>query len=46
MIQPDKVKAAAKKKENENFRFRSFLKGHADEKKLDRRSGAAACSVS
>ena len=36
MIQPDKVKAEAKKKENENFKFRTFLKCHADEDELDR----------
>ncbi len=36
MIQPDKVKAEAKKKEDENFKFRSYLKGHADEDELDR----------
>ena len=36
MIQPDKVKAEAKKKENENFKFRTFLKCHADEDELDK----------
>ncbi len=36
MIQPNKVKAEAKKKEDENFKFRSYLKGHADEDELDR----------
>ena len=36
MIQPDKVRAEAKKKENENFKFRTYLKGHADEDELDR----------
>lgn len=36
MIQPDKVKAEAKKKENENFKFRTYLKCHADEDELDR----------
>ena len=35
MIQPDKMKTEAKKKENENFKFRSYLKGHADEDELD-----------
>ena len=35
MIQPDKVKAEAKKKEKENFKFRTFLKCHADEDELD-----------
>ena len=35
MIQLDKVKAEAKKKESENFKFRTFLKCHADEDKLD-----------
>lgn len=36
MILPDKVRAEAKKKENENFKFRTFLKCHAGEKELDR----------
>ena len=36
MIHPDKIRAEAKKKENENFKFRTFLKCHADEKELDR----------
>lgn len=36
MVQPDKVAAEAKKKENENFKFRTYLKCHADEDKLDR----------
>lgn len=36
MINPDEVKSEAKKKENENFKFRTFLKCHADEDKLDR----------
>ena len=36
MIQPDKVRAEAKKKEKENFKFRSYLKVHADETELDR----------
>ena len=36
MILPDKVRAEAKKKENENFKFRTFLKYHADEDELDR----------
>ena len=36
MIHPDKVKEEAKKKEDENFKFRSYLKGHADETELDR----------
>jgi len=36
LLQPDKVKAEAKKKENENFKFRSYLKGHADEDELDK----------
>jgi Fe-S-cluster containining protein len=35
MIAPRKVKYEAKKRENENIRFRSFLKAHADEKELD-----------
>ena len=36
MIHPEKVRSAAKKKEDENFKFRSYLKGHAEEKELDR----------
>ena len=36
MIQPDKVRAEAKKKEAENLKFRSYLKGHANEAELDR----------
>lgn len=35
MIHPDKIGTEAKKKEDENFEFRSYLKGHADEKELD-----------
>lgn len=35
MIQPDKVQAEAAIKEEENFRFRNYLKRHADEEKLD-----------
>lgn len=35
MIHPDTIRAEAKKKENENFKFRTFLKCHADEKELD-----------
>jgi Fe-S-cluster containining protein len=35
MIVPSKVKAAAGKKEEENWKFRTFLKGHADIDKLD-----------
>ena len=36
MIDPDKVKEEAKRKENENFKFRSYLKDHADEDELDK----------
>lgn len=35
MIYPDKVKEEAKKKADENYRFRTYLKGHADELELD-----------
>ena len=35
MIQLDKVRAEAKKKENENLKFCTFLKCHADEDELD-----------
>ena len=36
MIHPDKIGAEAKIKEDENFKFRSYLKGHADEEELDK----------
>ncbi len=36
MIHPKKIEREAKKKEDENFRFRSFLKEHADEEELDK----------
>ena len=36
MIEPSKVKTAAEKKEDENWKFRTFLKGHADEDELDK----------
>ena len=36
MIRPEEVYGAAKRKERENLRFRSFLKGHADDEELDR----------
>ncbi|MFQ8662907.1 MAG: YkgJ family cysteine cluster protein [Lachnospiraceae bacterium] len=36
MIVPRKVKFEAKKKENENLEFRTFLKCHADETELDK----------
>lgn len=36
MLQPDEVRAEARKRENENFKFRTYLKGHADEDELDR----------
>lgn len=36
MIHPDKVKEEAQKRENENFKFRTYLKCHADEDELDR----------
>ena len=36
MLKPDEVKKAAKVKENENIKFRSFLKNHAEEEKLDK----------
>jgi len=36
MIAPQNVYAEAKKRENENLRFRSFLKNQAGENKLDR----------
>ena len=36
MISPEEVYKAAKKKERENLRFRSFLKNRADDEELDR----------
>ena len=36
MIAPRKVKFEAKKRENENIEFRTFLKCNADEEKLDK----------
>ena len=36
MIHPDKVREEARNKENDNFKFRTFLKCHADEDELDR----------
>ena len=35
MLQSDQVQAAAKKKDDENWKFRTFLKNHANWKKLD-----------
>ncbi|MCC8104400.1 MAG: YkgJ family cysteine cluster protein [Clostridiales bacterium] len=35
MLQPGEVEFQAKKKENENLAFRTFLKIHADDEKLD-----------
>ena len=36
MISPDKARAEARKRENENYKFRTFLKCHADDDELDR----------
>ena len=36
MISPMEVAAMAKQKENENYAFRTFLKGHANSQKLDK----------
>lgn len=36
MLQPDEVKVEARKKEKENYKFRTYLKAHADEEELDR----------
>ena len=36
MIHPDKIQEAARKKENENFRFRSYLKKYGKEEEIDR----------
>lgn len=35
MVQPNKVRTEAKKKEKENYKFRTFLKCHANEDELD-----------
>ena len=35
MIAPSKIKFEAKKKRSENYEFRIFLKGNADDKELD-----------
>ena len=35
MISPDKVFEAAKRNENKNYKFRVFLKNHADETELE-----------
>ena len=35
MIAPRKIKFEAKKKRNENYEFRIYLKGNADERELD-----------
>lgn len=36
MIKPEEVSRYAKQRENENIRFRTYLKTHADEETLDR----------
>lgn len=36
MVEPNQVRAEAKKKEDENYKFRTYLKCHAKEKELDR----------
>ena len=36
MIAPDKVQIEAKKRENENFKFRTYLKSHADEEDFEK----------
>lgn len=36
IIKPEDVSAEARKRENENFKFRRYLKNHADEDELDR----------
>ena len=35
MISPKDVAKAAKQKERQNMRFRTYLKGHAEEEALD-----------
>ena len=36
MVSPQEVKAASKRLEDKNFRFRTYLKCHADEETLDK----------
>lgn len=36
MVSPDKVQVEAEKKEDENYKFRAYLKSHADADELDR----------
>lgn len=36
MVKPEQVAEYAKRKENKNLRFRTYLKTHADEQNLDR----------
>lgn len=36
MVSPDKVQVEAERKEDENYKFRAYLKNHADEDELDR----------
>lgn len=35
MVSPDKVAGMAERKENKNYKFRAYLKNHADGEKLD-----------
>jgi hypothetical protein len=35
MIAPNEIAARAKQKEDENYAFRTYLKGHADPEELD-----------
>lgn len=36
MVSPDKVQIEAERKEDENYKFRAYLKSHADEDELDK----------
>ena len=45
MIAPRKIKYEAKKKRDENYEFRIYLKGNADERELDDSSQAAQRAV-
>ena len=36
IMKPEDVKAEAGKRKNENYKFRIYLKNHADEDELDR----------
>ena len=45
MIAPEKVRARAAEKEDENLAFRRYLKNHADEDELDAYFQKMACGA-